>query len=197
MTEEVSFEIRALMGRFRSGDPEAAGALVGHLYPELHRIASAKMRYENPDHTWTPTVLVNELYLELVKIRALRTPGEDTGERDAFLRLAGFIMRRLLIHHARPLHRKAQKVEPMELDRERRPLQDGVESLMQVEQLLSRLSKVDPRLRTLVELRVFEGKTVEDAADNLGVSRRTAHKYWNFARLWLSREMGESGDPVQ
>ncbi len=108
---EASLEIRSLMLRFRAGDRAAADALVAHFYPELRRIAAAKMRTERPEHTWTPTVLVNELYLELVKIKALRTSHEDAGERDAFLTLAGHIMRRLLIHHARPLYRKARKVE--------------------------------------------------------------------------------------
>ena len=109
MNTEVSIEIRSLMARFRSGDRDAAGALVDHFYPELRRIAAARMRTESLEHTWTPTVLVNELYLELVKINALRASNEDSSERDAFLNLAGHIMRRLLIHHSRPLYRKAIK----------------------------------------------------------------------------------------
>ena len=96
MNMEASLEIRSLMSRFRAGDRAAADALVAHFYPELRRIAAAKMRTERPEHTWTPTVLVNELYLELVKIKALRTSHEDASERDAFLTLAGHIMRRLL-----------------------------------------------------------------------------------------------------
>src|SRR5262245_26071376 len=111
MNSEVSLEIRSLMARFRSGDRTAADALVGHLYPELRRLAAARMQTERQEHTWTPTVLVNELYLELVKIKALRASHEDSSERDAFLRLAGHIMRRLLIHHSRPLYRRAQKVD--------------------------------------------------------------------------------------
>ena len=88
MKTEVSLEIRSLMSRFRSGDRTAADALVEHFYPELRRIAAAKMQTERQEHTWTPTVLVNELYLELVNIKALRASGEDSSERDAFLRLA-------------------------------------------------------------------------------------------------------------
>ena len=73
MNTEVSFEIRSLMSRFRSGDRSAADALVDHFYPELRRIAAARMQTERLEHTWTPTVLVNELYLELVKNRASTT----------------------------------------------------------------------------------------------------------------------------
>jgi ECF sigma factor len=130
MDAEVSFEIRSLMSRFRSGDRAAADALVGHFYPELRRLAAARMQREREEHTWTPTVLVNELYLELVKIKALPAAEEDASERDAFLKLAGHIMRRLLIHHARPLYRRAQKVDVNELELlERNELDSGAEML--------------------------------------------------------------------
>jgi hypothetical protein len=47
---------------------------------------------------------VNELYLELIKIKALQPPDRDrNNEKAVFFGLAGQIMKRLLIHHARPL----------------------------------------------------------------------------------------------
>jgi RNA polymerase sigma factor (TIGR02999 family) len=193
MNAEVSLEIRALMSRFRSGDRSAADALVGHFYPELRRLAAARMQTERQEHTWTPTVLVNELYLELVKIKALRAADEDSSERDAFLRLSGHIMRRLLIHHARPLARRAPKAEmsEVELDAASRGPRDGAEALTQIEDFLDRLHKLDPRLRTVVELRVFEGKTAEEAAVAMGCSPRSIHKYWSFAKRWLASEFGD------
>src|SRR5688572_20502187 len=195
MNTEVSIEIRSLMARFRSGDRDAAGALVDHFYPELRRIAAARMRAERLEHTWTPTVLVNELYLELVKIKALRAAHEDASERDAFLSLAGHIMRRLLIHHSRPMYRKAQRVEVNERDlAERGAVHDGPETLAEVEDLLNRLKKMDPRLRDVVELRAFEGKTTEEAAKVMGCSTRTVERCWNFARHWLASELGNSSD---
>ena len=187
MDTEASLQIRSLMSRFRSGDPDAAGALVAHLYPELRRIASTKMRAESPDHTWTPTVLVNELYLELVKIRALRAAGEDASERKAFLGLAGHIMRRLLIHHARPLYRQARKAGGGELERSTDPVCPGPEPLAQVEDLLEKLGTIDPKLRAVVELRVFEGKTADETADAMGCSVRTVYKHWQFATHWHSK----------
>jgi RNA polymerase sigma factor (TIGR02999 family) len=188
MNAEVSLEIRALMSRFRSGDQKAVDALVAHFYPELRRLAAARMRMERHEHTWTPTVLVNELYLELVKIKALRAADEDAGEQEAFLKLAGYIMRRLLIHHSRLLYRKAQKVGVNDAGL---GLDSGAETLVEVEDLLERLRKLDPRLRTVVELRVFEGKTADETAAAMACSARTVHKYWSFARRWLASELGE------
>ena len=64
------------------------------------------------DHTLQPTAVVHQLYLELVKVKALR-PASSGGadEKAAFLGLAAFLMKRLLIHHARPLSKRAEKAE--------------------------------------------------------------------------------------
>jgi len=189
MSPEVSLQIRSLMSRLRSGDRTAADELVGHFYPELRRIAAARMQAERQEHTWTPTVLVNELYLELVKIKALRAADEDSSERDEFLRLSGHIMRRLLIHHARPLYRQARKVE---VDDFELTGTGGADSLAEVEQLLNRLQALDARLRRVVEFRVFEGKTADETAAAMGCSPRAVHNYWSFARRWLASELGRA-----
>jgi RNA polymerase sigma factor (TIGR02999 family) len=185
--------VARLMGQFRKGDKAAARQLVELLYPELRRIAAAKMKGERSEHTWQPTVLVNELYLTLVKMKALGGSGLGTEqEKAAFLGLAGHIMKRLLIDHARPLYRRAEKV----------PLQEGpdvvapgAESLQQVEEALSRLAAIDPKFRTVVEMRVFEGLTGDEIAEQLGYSPRSVATYWNFAKRWLQKELPDSSHP--
>ena len=81
--------VARLMASFRGGDHEAAGRLVELFYPELRRIAAARMRAERVDHTLQPTAVVHQLYLELVKIKALR-PASSGGadEKAAFLGLS-------------------------------------------------------------------------------------------------------------
>ena len=152
--------IAKLMKSLRSGDKDAAGHLVAAFYPELRRMAARRMRSERTPHTWQPTVLVNELYLELLKITSIKT-GEDTPDREAFLGLAAHIMRRLLILHARPLHRQVEHVELSEdLDIEA----SGAARMAEVEALLDELSSIDPQLRTIVGMRVFEGFPIPDIA---------------------------------
>jgi len=94
--------VARLMADFRKGDSAAANELIELLYPELRRLAAAKMKGERSGHTWQPTLLVNELYLSLVKIKVLEGSGSGADqEKAAFLGLAGQIMKRLLIHHSR------------------------------------------------------------------------------------------------
>ena len=173
--------IAELMKSLRSGNKEAAGQLVAAFYPELRRMAAHRMRSERTPHTWQPTVLVNELYLELLKITAVKT-GEDRPDREAFLGLAAHIMRRLLILHARPLHRHVEHVELSEdLDLEA----NGAVRMAEVEALLDQLSSIDPQLRTIVEMRVFEGFSIPEIASRLNCSERTVDRRWAFARKWL------------
>ncbi len=92
-----------LIAQVRQGIHGAVGELMEALYPELRRLAAAKMKAERTDHTWQPTALVHELYLELLKSKSLGSTG-DPREKATFFGLAGHMMMRLLIHHSRPLH---------------------------------------------------------------------------------------------
>lgn len=177
-------DIARLMADFRRGDKAAANQLVELLYPELRKLAAAKMRGERTEHTWQPTLLVNELYLALY--RSPGRSGESGGEQEkaAFLGLAGLIMKRLLIDHARPLYRRAEKVEFQDT-----PVPQDAESLQFVEETLVRLGAIDPKLRTVVEMRVFEGLTGEEIARQLDCSPRTVANYWTFAKRWLQKEL--------
>jgi RNA polymerase sigma factor (TIGR02999 family) len=175
------------MASFRNGDQEAAGRLVELFYPELRRIAVARMRAERKDHTLQPTAVVHQLYLELVKVKALR-PASSGGpdEKAAFLGLAAFLMKRLLIHHARPLSRRAEKVEVPDLPA---PHSATEHSLLEIDDVLNRLAAINPPLRRVVELRVFEGLTREEIAQEMGCSTATVARHWNFARNWLEEAL--------
>lgn len=178
-----------LMGQLRSGNPEAAGKLVELFYPELRRLAMIRMRGERANHTWQPTALVNELYLELTRIKGLPPASAAAAEeRDSFLRLAAFLMKRLLLHHARPLSKRATKADVGEALGLATP---GEQALQEVEALLDRLGAIDPQLRLVVEMKAFEGLTREEIGRRLGCSVRTVARHWEFAQHWLQKALDE------
>jgi RNA polymerase sigma factor (TIGR02999 family) len=131
-------------------------------------------------------VLVNELYLELIKIKALKPGQDEAGEKEDFLRLAAHLMKRLLIHHSRPLYRRIERVP---FDSTAEFCKEGGQELAEIEAALSRLAAVNPRLRTVVEMKVFEGLTGEEIAQRLGCGPATVARDWNFAKHWLQEEL--------
>lgn len=191
--EPIPDEVPQLMAEFRGGTPGAAGKLVEIFYPELRRLAVNRMSHEAFNHTWQPTVLVNELYLELTKIKSLpsgpnREPSSiPSSDREAFLGLAAFLMRRLLIHHSRPLRKRIHQEAVDALDFLSVP---GEQGLCELEDLLARLGAIDPCLRSVAEMKVFEGLSREEIAQRLGCSVRTVARRWDFVRHWLSQALG-------
>lgn len=180
-------DVAQLMAAFRNGDVEAARQLVEIFYPELRRIAGMQIRKERKDHTLQATALVNELYLELIRIRRLRSGSADSEvERTEFLRLSAWLMRRLLIHHARPLSRRLEKVE---LDDRLLDAKPAEELVRDIDRALDQLGDIDPKLRQVVEMKVFEGLTIEEMSVRLDCSVRTVARHWNFGKRWLETEL--------
>jgi RNA polymerase sigma factor (TIGR02999 family) len=184
--DEGKGHIASLMTAFRLGDRRAADELVEIFQPELRRLATTHMRRERAGHSWQPTLLVNELYLQLVKVKALQPAEQDAGDdRAAFLSLAGLLMRRLLIHHSRPL---SQQVTKTVLEEEAL-LSADTSTLAELDDLLARLDAIRPRLRAIVEMRVFEGLSGDEIAARLDCSPSTVAREWNFARHWIEKQL--------
>ena len=105
-------------------------------------------------------------------------------------------MRRILIERARQKHRRihggARQRQELHPDLAVTPAPD--EDLLALDAALAKLGERDPVKARLVELRYFAGLTSEAAAEILGISARTADRYWVYARAWLRREM-EGGNP--
>ena len=186
--------VSELMGRLRKGDHQAIRQLFDLLYPELRRLAAIRMSRERVGHTWQPTVLVNELYLELLKIKSLKGGESPEKEKEAFFRLSAFLMRRLLIHHARPLYRSAEKVDLADADLSGEP---DSETLADIETALGRLGDINPSLRTVVEMRVFEGCTIPEIATQLQCSTKTVNRHWAFAQHWLHDALAVPGNAAR
>jgi len=171
-------------------DPAAADAMFPLVYEELRRMARRALDGEQTGHTLDTTALVHEAYLRLVD--SARVPWED---RSRFLAVAATAMRHILIDHAR--RRRAQKRGQapiaVDLDKVQLSSDDSVEALVAIDDALTRLAALSPRLVQVVECRFFIGMTEEETAVALGITSRTVRRDWLKAKGWLAVVM--SGQP--
>jgi RNA polymerase sigma factor (TIGR02999 family) len=187
MTQPAS-EITALLQAWEGGDRDALDRLMPVVYDELRRAAQAYMRRERTNHTLQASALVNEVYLRLVDITNVRWQA-----RAHFFAIAASMMRRILLDAARA--RSARKRGGGDLqvtfdeDRIDAEASRQAASLIEIDQAIDTLSKVDRRKAQVVELRFFGGLSVDEMAQVLGISPQSVKRDWKLARAWLLKEL--------
>jgi RNA polymerase sigma factor (TIGR02999 family) len=190
-------QVTRILSAIEQGDPHAAEQLLPLVYDELRKLAAEKMAQERPGQTLEATALVHEAYLRLVARGGASAPQEQRWDsRGHFFAAAAEAMRRILIDNAR--RKQADKHGGRWQRHELLEAELAVDStggeLVAVDTALSRLAAVEPVIARLVELRFFAGLTLEEAAECLGISQRTAYRHWAYARAWLRRELDRSTD---
>jgi RNA polymerase sigma factor (TIGR02999 family) len=178
--------VTEVLAELRQGAPGARDELFRMIYGELHRVAGAQMRQETPDHTLTPTALVHETYLRLLGT------SPDWNDRSHFLAAAARAMRSILVDCARSrtaLKRGGGR-RRVTLDPDAHAGGRPWEEILAIHEAVDRLQEIDPEGANVVELRFFGGLNVEETALVLGISEAGIYRSWEFARMWLYREIG-------
>ena len=157
------------------------------VYNELRRLAGRYMRDERPGHTLQATALVHEVWLRLA-----RQDHANWENRAQFMGVAGQLMRRILVDHARRHCTRKRAVALTTLDETvRKQLADlsRPEEILAVHLTLERLERLDPQQGRLVELRYFAGLSAEETAQAMGLSLRTVEREWTTAKAWLRAQL--------
>ncbi len=180
-------DLSSVLSAMENGDPSVAAKLLPLVYDELRALAALRLSHEPPGQTLQATALVHDAYLRLIR------DGEALGwsGRAHFFAAAATAMRRILIERARHKRRQVHGGgrQRLELHPEIVAEADPNQDLLDLNAALSKLAERDPVQARLVELRYFAGLTGDEAAKILGISARTAGRYWVYARAWLGREM--------
>jgi RNA polymerase sigma factor (TIGR02999 family) len=179
--------VTRLLVEATAGDRTALDRLMPLVYDELRRIASRRLAGERAGHTLQTTALVNEAYLKLVDQRQVQWQN-----RAQFFAIAARLMRHILVDHARG--RRSQKrgggATHVTFDDLITPeAGESPESLLIIDDALSRLEQMDARKCQVAELRLFSGLSVDETADVLRVSPVTVMRDWRMAKAWLQREL--------
>jgi RNA polymerase sigma factor (TIGR02999 family) len=181
-------------GRDESHAEEAqpAADLLPVLYAELRRQAAALTAQRGPGLSLTPTALVHEAYLRLVRNQ---DPGWE-GRRH-FFGAAAQAMREILIEQARRKGRlkRGGGARRVELSEGLAWIEPPADDVLALDEAIQQLQAEDPRLAEIVMLRYYSGLSVEETAAAVGVSVSTLTRDWRYARAWLAGVLGEAGAP--
>ncbi len=185
MPQPTSQNVTQLLREWRAGDQDALEALIPLVYKELHSLAHYCLHGERSQHTLQSTALVHEAYLRLVDQRPVQSDN-----RAHFRAIAARLMRQILVDYARSRRAAKRGVDcTVQLDTAVDASQKKPAELVELDEALKQLSRMDPQQGRIVELRYFAGLTIEETAAVLGISAATVKRDWNLARAWLAREI--------
>jgi RNA polymerase sigma factor (TIGR02999 family) len=181
--------VSALLAEIKRGNRDAENRLMELTYAELRRVARRQLASERANHTLQPTALVNEAYLKLMA-------GDMVWEnRNHFLASAATAMRNILVDSAR-----ARKAAKRGGARHQVTLGDGLAvadalsvDILDLEEQLKEMRSFDPRSERLIEMRYYGGLSINQAAQVLGISERTAKRDFEAAFRWLRSRLEKSG----
>jgi RNA polymerase sigma factor (TIGR02999 family) len=178
-------EITRLLHQAAVGDRAALDAVYASLYPDLKRVARARLWQQGRGDGMSTTMLVHESFVRLIGAHGLRL--ED---RRHFFAYAAKTMRNIIIDSAREHLAEcrgggAEHVTLSGADAVQIMGDDAGGELMRVNDALHELEAVDPELAELVEMRYFGGYGEAEIAELLGVAERTVRRRWDKARAWL------------
>src|SRR5437762_6867989 len=178
--------VTELLVQWSNGNDAALAELTPLVYEELHRVAHHHLSGQRPDHTLQTTALVNEAYLRLADQTNPRWQN-----RAHFFAVAARAMRQILVSYARTQQAQKRGGGAFKVDLDEVALVSPAESkeIVDLHEALEQLSALDSRKAQVVELKYFGGLNYDEIAEVLKISRITARRDWEFAKVWLYTEL--------
>ena len=179
-------DVTGLLQQWRAGNADALEQLLPLVYEELRRVARARLRQEQPGHTLQATALVHEAYLRLIGSRSLRPQN-----RAHLFAVAARLMREILVDHARrkAARKRGGSATMIALDESVAAPEVAMIDLLALDEALTELHALDPRLCRVVELKFFAGLNIDETAEALQVSAATVERDWTVSKAWLHQRL--------
>lgn len=185
-------KIAGLLRAVDAGSKAALDELFDLLYDRLrgmsHRFLAAHVR----SSTLSTTALVHEAYLKLS-----RDQGWTARDREHFLSISARAMRQIVVDaaRARAADKRGGGVRVLALSGLEPERDAGPEEILALDRAIARLTRVDPELARLIDLRYFAGLSLEEIRELTGTPERTQKRRFRAARALLAEELGLAAGP--
>ena len=188
---ESAASVTQLLFRWSQGDRAALEELAPRVQRELRSLARTYLKRGRAHQTLQPTALINEAWLRLLGPSATI----QWENRVHFFGIAARLMRIALVDRAR--ERRALKrgggLEAITLEQVTVLCPDRSPDILEVNEALDQLAKVDERKAKVIELRYFGGVTRKEIAAALGLTLPMVKHDLRLGEAWLRRFLaGES-----
>ena len=183
-----SEQITTLLNQLESSDRNQAEIIYPLIYDHLREVAHGQLRQERRGHTLQTTALVHEAYIKLVD-----QDQASFHNRSHFLAIAALAMRRILISYARKRNaeKRGGKETPITFLDGMAAREAHTEELLDLDEALSKLEKMNKRQAEVVQYRFFGGLTYKEIAKVMEDTEHSVRYDWRVARAWLKREMSD------
>ena len=188
MADQSNHDVTKILQEWSGGDKGAAERLFPLVYDELKRQARQYLSRERNDHTLQPTALVHEAYLRLVDQTVL-----SAENRTHFFGIASRVMRQILVDYARQHNAEKRGGAAQRFSIENIDIlpEQSSGDILELDEALNKLEVFDERKCPVVDMRFFGGLKETEIAAVLGVTEKTVRRDWQFAKLWLFRELSQ------
>jgi len=179
-------DVTSILEDLRAGDDSARNELFEAVYGQLHAMARARWAGVPPRDTLQPTALVHEAFAKMVK-----NEGVSWESRRHFFATASLVMQSILVRQARR-HTTLKRGEGYErksyeeIESEGAALEQQAVQILEIDEALDELVRIDPERADVVRMRYFGGLRDAEIAELLGVSIATVGRRWASARAWLA-----------
>lgn len=186
MSDPVATEAAELWNGFGRGEAAATERLLALHYGEFRQVARRVLNGDGQKLQIQPTDLAHE-----ADIRLMRLDRISLRDRTHFMALSARVMRQVLMDEIRRF-RALKRQKPVIETQWSYPGQPAAAfDIEAFDRSLEKLEQIDPEKARLVEQRFFAGLTVEEIADETGVSPSTVKRQWRAARAWLLSDLAE------
>ncbi len=184
-SEPLPGHVTALLEAVRNGDEVAKSDLLNVVYVRIREIAGQIATANGHPTTLTPTAICHDAIAKIIKTTDVAAITNRTHLYSTF----ALTVKHVIIDYARKKNTKKRGGEfaRVDLDLVLRHFAEQDLDVVELQDAIASLSRINSRAAEVVDLKFFGGLSVKDVSEVLGVSAAKVEADWRFSKSYLHR----------